>query len=952
MKLSSLFLILVALCITGLLFPSSALAADAPMGIERIARQVPPGYIAPDAPNSSVVRWVQIDLGKSQKIDKIKLLPYLPFWSGSANGYPVRFKVEVSDDPSFATSTIVADETSADTPDPGDVVGIFQAGGATGRYVRLTATKLRDGRFSMSKIEVWSDGKDCAVGCACSDSVQGQLGPIPLTRVPRPNGEEDVTDDPANVIPASAWKPPVLAAVAPTGNVHVANGVFLTAMTDNATYLMNSFSADELLRPFEERAGKPVAPNLPAPIPFWDTDLPGSNAGRFMMGAGNTLRWLELPDLRSKLNTVVAGIADCREPNGYIMGYPDNTIFYSERGAYTRSWVTHGLIAAGRAGNPEAFQLLRGFYDWFDTNPYLPELLRRAGQGVQGQIADTETYFTPIGKPKDIQTVQQYFQEDYWMDELADRDPAAIWQYPYDHPHNYLITDLEAYMDQYLATGNLKYLNASLGGWQLYHDDWMHIGGSVAITEGDSYPPKTYYLSPPTGELCGSGFWILFNQRFSLLYPSQEKYVAEIEKSIYNVGLANQVGSQGFRYHAVLLGSKEGPQWGSFAKNTCCEGQGTRLIGSLPEYIYTIAKDGIYVRLYTPSSISWKQGVNELSLRMLTQFPFAKSVKLAVTTAKPTVSNIRVRVPSWATANMPVYVNGKAAATGIPGSYVSLSRAWKSGDVISFMLPMEFRYTRYTGVQAIAGHERYALEYGPILMAVTGPMSGNAGVEFTQTPPELIKSLTPVSGQPLSFAIPGDSSHRYMPYWLIKNETFTCFPVMAGSADVPELSDASWIWYPEGNPVQAAPAGDRYFRRSLPNLDANSFARLTNATITVAADDMSTVYVNGKKAAETFAWQLPNSTSIKSLLKPGSNTIAIKAVNGGDIPSPAGLIARVQINFKNADPIVITTDSSWKSANSESAGWDAASFDDTNWAAAMQLGAFGMEPWGTIAGVR
>ena len=44
-----------------------------------------------------------------------------------------------------------------------------------------------------------------------------------------------------------------------------------------------------------------------------------------------------------------------------------------------------------------------------------------------------------------------------------------------------------------------------------------------------------------TGELCGSVFWALLSQRLHLLDPEQEKYVTEIEKSIYNVGIANQV---------------------------------------------------------------------------------------------------------------------------------------------------------------------------------------------------------------------------------------------------------------------------------------------------------------------------------------------------------------------------------------------------------------------------
>ena len=203
--------------------------------------------------------------------------------------------------------------------------------------------------------------------------------------------------------------------------------------------------------------------------------------------------------------------------------------------------------------------MLRGFYDWFDNSEYLPELLRRARQGTQGIIPITRTYFSPVGKPKDIQVVQQYFQENYWMEQLANRDTKAIWLYPYDRPHNYLVTGIEPYLDLYRATGAKKYLDAALGAWDLFHDNWEHIGGSLAINEGTFlYEPKSYYLQHETGELCGNSFWMKLNQRFHLLYPEEEKYVNEIEKSIYNVAIANQYGPEGIRYFAKLVDRKYG----------------------------------------------------------------------------------------------------------------------------------------------------------------------------------------------------------------------------------------------------------------------------------------------------------------------------------------------------------------------------------------------------------
>jgi DUF1680 family protein len=401
----------------------------------------------------------------------------------------------------------------------------------------------------------------------------------------------------------------------PHKGVELQAGLFKETMDNNIGYLLSSFSVDEMLRPFRERAGKPIGTDLRKPRGFWDLDLPGSSAGRFLMGAGNTLRWQEHAELRRWLNEIVDGIAECRQPNGYIMAYPEESIFHSARAGYTRAWVTHGLIEAGYAGNTKAFDLLRGYYDWFDKCPHLPKLMRGTSQGVQGMIANTRMYFTPQGKPLDLQVIQRYYQENYWLEGLAKRDEEMVWQYPYDRPHNYLITDFEAYLDLYRATGDKRYLDAVLGAWQLYHDNWEHVGGSIAITEFGEFPPKSYrlkeqFLFCETGELCGSSFWAFLNQRLHLLDSAQEKYVTEIEKSIYNVGIANQVDTRGLMYHARLVGLK-GDMMVSICDNSCCEGQGTRLLGAIPEFLYSIVPEGrdagLFVDMFAPSSIRWSQ---------------------------------------------------------------------------------------------------------------------------------------------------------------------------------------------------------------------------------------------------------------------------------------------------------------------------------------------------------
>jgi len=749
-------------------------------------------YASRPAHQPDTSTWFQIDLGAAKPVDGLRLYP--AFRPGdlhaSSYGFPLRFRIEASDDPSFGSSTVLVDQSAQDFADPNDAITAFHAPSPVhARYVRLTATQLRKGedgaayQLALAKFEVLSGGANAAERQPVTgDSTYANSTDFAqLTRPLRPMGEGVVTDNPSNVIPAAQWRPVPYAIAIPTSGVTPQGDIFRRAMENNVNYLLGSFSVDEMLRPFRERAGKPVTPGLRKPIPFWDTTLPGSSAGRFLMGAGNTLRWVDHPELRGAMNAVVDGIEECRASNGYIMAYPEELILKSERGGYTRSWVTHGLIEAGYAGNPKAFPLLRGFYDWFDNCAYLPKLMRGGTQGIQGMIANTRMYFTPAGKPEDIQVIQRYYQENYWLEGLAKRDKDIVWQYPYDRPHNYLITDFEAYLDIYRATGDEKYLRAMEGAWELYHENWEHVGGSIAITEFGQFPPKSYRIDAQfpfceTGETCGTSFWVKFNQRFLAMHPEEEKYAAEIEKSIYNVALANQIADKGIIYHTRLAGMK-GDLHVPLCTNSCCEGQGTRLIASMPEYIFSTAPDGLYVNLFEPASIQWTQSGAKMGVTLSGNFPYKSDITLAVTSSQPTKAKIRVRIPSWAAAQVELRVNQQAAETGTPGTYVTLDRTWSGGDVIHFTLPMRFKLTRYEGLDQIEGHHRYSLEYGPVLMALIG--SDSATLQASGAKPEAILSrLQQDPFHPLHFNIDGHPQFKYVPYWQVISEPFTCFPVI------------------------------------------------------------------------------------------------------------------------------------------------------------------------------
>jgi hypothetical protein len=138
------------------------------------------GYHSAISPTQDAVKWVQVDLGKSVQVERIVLKPcYDDFGKiGGGFGFPVRFKIEVSDDPTFKTGvTLVWRKHDAtfmnDFANPG--LKPFESGtagddGVTGRFVRVTAVKLaprmNDYIFALAEVEVYDSktGPNLAVG--------------------------------------------------------------------------------------------------------------------------------------------------------------------------------------------------------------------------------------------------------------------------------------------------------------------------------------------------------------------------------------------------------------------------------------------------------------------------------------------------------------------------------------------------------------------------------------------------------------------------------------------------------------------------------------------------------------------------------------------------------------------------------------------------------------------
>ncbi|SDT43619.1 NPCBM-associated, NEW3 domain of alpha-galactosidase [Paenibacillaceae bacterium GAS479] len=153
-----------------------------------------------------------------------------------------------------------------------------------------------------------------------------------------------------------------------------------------------------------------------------------------------------------------------------------------------------------------------------------------------------------------------------------------------------------------------------------------------------------------------------------------------------------------------------------------------------------------------------------------------------------------------------------------------------------------------------------------------------------------------------------------------------------------------WIWYPEGNPAQGAPAGNRYFRKTV---QLPGDRTLTSGQFLITADDGFVLYVNGKRmggSSETAdSWKEGQIIDVSSALVAGANTIAIQTKNTS---SAAGLLGSLKVGFTEGSPLQINMDQGMKAEKEKKDGWENPQFDDSKWAAAISIASYGQAPWG------
>lgn len=511
----------------------------------------------------------------------------------------------------------------------------------------------------------------------------------------------------------------------------------------------------------------------------WSWWLPAANDGRIAGGAAKALRWKEDAELRQIVEEIVDRVSGDMRDDGYFNYYaeadsyahnhipnvenPKETILNSERKNFDRVFWTMGMLAAGKAGNDTAYCLARRMTDWLESSPWGKDLLlgHNATNAFMGTLAMADS---EIGKPEDMLFNQKYLDQHYWEAELIRGNPVAFSNYPGDRPHCYVLLELLALAYEYRLTGDRHYLDALLGGWEVYKKYYKHVGGITTMCERDGpYLPGSYQLDiGHNGETCGSVYWIWINAELQQLFPENTAYAEEIEETLLNV-VPSILSAEGkTRYHNKLQGKKDpGERIGS-----CCELTSTFLFSDMPKYVYARSANTLWVNQYVSSTITG----DDLSLNMDADITEKNQVTLTIEKAPAEDYGIKLRIPQWA-KNAKIFVNGAYTVCGVSGTYETLQRAWSAGDRIIMTFVPEIRTLCYTGVeQPEDGKKRYALFFGPYLMALTDVSEGSI--------PQLDISVSALETEKGTDGIlTVNKEAKFVPYWMIQEDTtFNCFP--------------------------------------------------------------------------------------------------------------------------------------------------------------------------------
>jgi len=156
------------------------------------------------------------------------------------------------------------------------------------------------------------------------------------------------------------------------------------------------------------------------------------------------------------------------------------------------------------------------------------------------------------------------------------------------------------------------------------------------------------------------------------------------------------------------------------------------------------------------------------------------------------------------------------------------------------------------------------------------------------------------------------------------------------------IRQAKWIWHAEAKSANSPPPTTRFFRRVVTIAESK---RIRSARVEITADNDFRLWINGRMVAQGSNFHQVYSAEAGAPLKSGENLLAVEAVNGGDGPNPAGLIAALKIDYHDGSSQEIVTDKTWRVSTTVPRNWHLPGAASSEWDDVVELGPMGTAPW-------
>jgi uncharacterized protein len=526
---------------------------------------------------------------------------------------------------------------------------------------------------------------------------------------------------------------------------------------------------DLFVRAAQVLRGEQPANRNPPGYPFDDTDV-----YKVIEGASYTLSVHPDAKLDAYVDGLIVKIAAAQEPDGYL--YTTRTINPKQphEWAGPARWVlerddSHELYNLGHLFEAAtAHYLATGKKSLLEVAIKAADLLVKTfGPGKRSIWPGHQITEMGLVKMARVTGNQQYLDLAKFL--LDERGPAPLPPgeranprgLDYNQAQQRVVDQTEpvghavraTYMYSGMAdvaalTGDPTYVKAIDTIWNNTVTKKLYITGGIGASGAGEAFGSHYQLPNMTAynETCASVGMDYWNHRLFLLH-GDAKYIDVMERTLFN-GLISGVSLDGktFFYPNPLesRGQHQRSPWFGVA---CCPSNISRFLASVPGYVYAKTNEAIYVNLYVEGTADVTLGGNrKIHLTQQTRYPWDGAVKLTVapdqSANQPTSFAINLRIPGWAREEpvpgdlytfldkappATVRVNGSSVPLTLAKGYVTISRAWNTGDTIELALPMP--------VRRIAAHDkvaddagRVALQRGPIVYAAEWPDNPNGRV--------------------------------------------------------------------------------------------------------------------------------------------------------------------------------------------------------------------------------